>query len=195
MGEMTEEELLKKYNALYLEIVMRYKDEIERGETLYVAELPKLITPQDETVLGVTNKIKSAFPSYSFEENFEEAACQAHKYVKESILTIEPPIQFWLKPSEVVSIGAGDVFDKMVLLCTILIGLGNISAKIITLVKDDKKNHMIYAEFREKRLAIDAENGISEVKSKEELLAKMGLQKDSEMTAYEFNDKMYNNLL
>lgn len=191
---MSEEDLLKKYNALYLEMIMRYKEAIEQGEKLYVAELPKLITPQDETVIGVVNKIKSAFPNYNFEENFRDAAKQAHRYVKESIATLSPPIQFWLKPGQAVSIGAGDIFDKVVLLCSMLIALGNLSTKIITVVKDDKKKHMIYCEFKEKRIVIDVENGISEVKSEEELLAEMGVHKEGEITAYEFNDKMYNNL-
>jgi hypothetical protein len=191
---MEEEELLKKYNALYLEILMRYKDEIEKGETLYVAELPKLITPQDETVLGEVNKIKNAFQAYSFEENFEEAARQAHRYVKESIVTLSPPIQVWLKPSEVVSIGAGDTFDKAVLLCTMLIALGNISTNIITAIKDEKKKYVIYLEFKEKRFAIEIENGMREVKSKEDLLLEMGVHDEGEITAYEFNDKMYNDL-
>jgi tricorn protease-like protein len=114
--------------------------------------------------------------------------------VKESIVTLSPPIQFWLKPSEVVSIGAGDTFDKAVLLCTMLIALGNISTNIITAIKDEKKKYVIYLEFKEKRFAIEIENGMREVKSKEDLLLEMGVHDEGEITAYEFNDKMYNDL-
>lgn len=192
---MKEEELLKKYSALYLEIIMRYKDEIEQGETLHVAELPKLITPQDEAVLSTVSKIKSAFSSYGYDDNFYDAALQAHRYVKERIVTLSPPIQFWLKPSQVVGLGAGDVFDKAVLLCSMLIALGNVSAKIITVIKDNTKKHVVYFEYREKMFAMDLENGVNELQSKDVLLISMGVQKELEMTAYEFNDKMYNDLM
>jgi len=61
---------------------MRYKDYIEENENLYVAELPKLITPDNESVVGLANKIKSQFPIYSYNENFPDAVRSAYSYVK-----------------------------------------------------------------------------------------------------------------
>lgn len=192
---MKEEELVKKYNALYLEMIMRYKDDIEQGETLYVAELPRLVTPQDEAVVSAVNKIKSAFPAYNYDQNFYDAALKAHKYVSEAIVTVSPPIQFWLKPSQVLNLGVGDIFDKAVLLCSMLIGLGNFSTKLISAIRENTKKHIVYCEYKEKLLTMDLENGVGEVQDKVALLEQMKIEKDSEMTAYEFNDKMYNNLV
>ncbi len=193
-GDMTEDELLKKYNGLYLEIIMRYKEAIEKGEKLYMAELPKLITPSDENVVSIVNRIKGSFQGYNYDQNFYDAAKQANAYIKDSIKTISSPIQFWLRPNQVISLEAGDVFDKMVLLCSMLIALGNASTKIITVVVNDSKKHAVYCEFGGKIVAIDAEGLVSEFDNKEALFERMGVKKESEIDAYEFNDKMYNDL-
>ncbi len=191
---MSEEESLKKYNGLYLEIIMRYKDAIESGEKLYVAELPKLITPQDEAVVSLAKSITSAFPSYKSEQDFYDAAKQAHKYVKDKITTLSPPIEFWLKPNQVLSLEAGDVFDKAVLLCSIMVAMGNVTTKILVVTKKANEEFLVYCEFKDKILAVNPEGNITEFQSKQELLDKMGVREDADITAYEFNDKMYNDL-
>jgi hypothetical protein len=192
---MQDEELTKKYNSIYLEIIMRYKDEIEKGETVYVADLPKLVTPNDESVVAVVKNITSSFPTYNFEENFLAAAQQAREYLKDKIITVSPPIQFWLKPNQVLSLQAGDAFDKVILLCSMLIALGNPSTKIITSIKENERKHLVYFEYKGELTYIDLENGMNKVNSKEELFEKIGVKKETEMIAYEFNDKMYGNLL
>jgi hypothetical protein len=192
---MQDEELTKKYNSLYLEIIMRYKDEIEKGETVYVADLPKLVTPADEAVVAAVKNITSSYPAYIFDENFLAAAQQAQEYVKDKIATVSSPIQFWLKPNQVISLQAGDSFDKAILLCSMLIALGNPSTKIITSIKDNERKHLIYFEYQNELLCIDLERGMDKVNSKEELFKRIGVNKETEMVAYEFNDKMYNNLL
>ena len=191
---MSEDELLKKYNALYLEMIMRYREKIEEGEKLHLAELPKLVTPGDESVVAAVNKIKGEFPSYTYEKDFAEAAGKARALVNDTIIRVSPPIQFWLKPSEVLSIGAGDVFDQAVLLCSMLISLGNPSAKVIASANGEVKNYAVYYEHNGKTVAMEMGKNISELKDKNELLAKMEIYMGSESTGYEFNDKMYNNL-
>lgn len=191
---MSEDGLLKKYNALYLEMIMRYKEKIEEGERLHVAELPKLVTPADETVVSTVNKIKSTFPSYNFEADFPDAAKKTYEFVTESVVRVSPPAEFWLRPSEVISIGAGDVFDQNVLMCSMLIGLGNMSTKVIVSVKNEEKAYAVYYEWNGKLAVLELGKGISELKDKNELLAKMGIYMGSEATGYEFNDKMYSDL-
>jgi hypothetical protein len=189
-------ETLKRYNQLYLEIIMRYKDYIEENENLYVAELPKLITPDNESVVGLANKIKSQFPIYSYNENFPDAVRSAYSYVKESILLVNLPIQFWLKPEEVIRCGAGDIFDKATLLCSLIIALGNVSTKLIIKVKDSEREFIVYSEFNKGIIAVDLERGVKEYKSRDELLKAMGVYEESEeMNVYEFNDKMYNSII
>ena len=189
-------ETLKRYNQLYLEIIMRYKEYIEENENLYVAELPKLITPDNESVVGLANKIKSQFPIYNYNENFPDAVRSAYSYVKENILLVNLPIQFWLKPEEVIRCGAGDIFDKATLLCSLIIALGNVSTKLIIKVEDSEREFVVYSEFNNGIIAVDLERGVKEYKSREELLKAMGVyEENEEMNVYEFNDKMYNSII
>ncbi|MFP3278445.1 MAG: hypothetical protein RXO43_02695 [Candidatus Micrarchaeota archaeon] len=189
-------ETLKRYNQLYLEIIMRYKEYIEENENLYVAELPKLITPDNESVVGLANKIKSQFPIYNYNENFPDAVRIAYSYVKDNILLVNLPIQFWLKPEEVIRCGAGDIFDKATLLCSLIIALGNVSTKLIIKVEENEREFVVYSEFNNGIIAVDLERGVKEYKSREELLKAMGVYKENEeMNVYEFNDKMYNSII
>jgi hypothetical protein len=189
-------ETLKRYNQLYLEIIMRYKEYIEENENLYVAELPKLITPDNESVVGLANKIKSQFPIYNYNENFPDAVRIAYSYVKENILLVNLPIQFWLKPEEAIRCGAGDIFDKATLLCSLIIALGNVSTKLIIKVEDSEREFVVYSEFNNSIIAVDLERGVKEYKSREELLKAMGVyEENEEINVYEFNDKMYNSII
>ncbi|MGC8776775.1 MAG: hypothetical protein ACP5P2_02405 [Candidatus Micrarchaeia archaeon] len=195
--EDKEIETLKRYNQLYLEIIMRYKDYIEENENLYVAELPKLITPDNESVVGVANKIKSSFPEYKYEDNFPDAVRLAYSYVKDEIFLASLPIQFWLKPEEVIRCGAGDIFDKATLLCSLIIALGNASTKIVIKVEGSEREFVVYSEFNGGIIAVDLEKGVKEYRSKDELFDDMGISKGGgeDLTAYEFNDKMYNPII
>ena len=194
MAEVNDTELLRKYNLLYLEIIMRYKDYIEENENVNVSQLPNLVTPEDEGVVGAANKIKSMFTSYTFEQNFHDAAKQAYGYVKEDISNISPPIDFWLTPSQVIKTGAGDIFDKAVLLCSMLIALGNVSTRIVIFVRQTERKFIVYSETEGKIIAFDMEGGMQEFTSKEKLLERFEIKTGEDTTAYEFNDKMYNDL-
>lgn len=188
-------ELLRKYNLLYLEIIMKYRGYIEENENLSVAELPNLVTPEEENVVGFANNLKSTIQNYSFEQNFKEASEKAYKYVKNTITQVDLPIEFWLSPNQVIKSGAGDIFDKAVLLCSLLIALGGVSTRIVVVTRSDERRFVVYSEYGKGLIAFDIENEISEFSSKEELLSKLKIKEGEEVTAYEFNDKMYNNLV
>lgn len=189
---MDEKDLLERYNKIYLSVIMRYKDSIEENENLYIAELPKLILPQDASVVAVARNITSVFPAYEYENDFRNALKMAYEYVSKEVAAVSLPIQFWQRPNETISNGAGDLFDKAVLLCSIMISLGAIPSKIIIAVKEDgERNFLVYTEYKGKILFVDIEQGVGELESKEGLLKKLNIGKDSEISAYEFNDKMY----
>ncbi len=188
--EIDEKELLKKYNDLYLEVIMRYKDHIEEKENLYVAELPRLIMPDDDTVRALAKTLTGKFQEYRYEENFLDAAKLAFEYVKNIIFNVSLPIQFWLKPAQTINYGAGDLFDKSVLLCSLLIALGNVSAKIIIVSGETERWFIVYFEFKEKVTAMNIEDGIKEYGRRDDLIAGLGLE-NTDRSAYEFNDKMY----
>jgi hypothetical protein len=191
---MPEDKLLEKYNSLYLEVILRYKEYIEERETLHVAELPTLVTPDDEAVVSSVKNIKAMFSSYGYGADFLEAAREAEWYVRERITAISLPIQFWLRPSQTINLEAGDVFDKAVLLCSLLIGLGNVSSKIVTVVDGANRKLAVYCEFNDRILFFDMEGKMAEFGTKDEMLSSMRIGRGADVTAYEFNDKMYNNL-
>ncbi|MGI0141882.1 MAG: hypothetical protein ACREBF_04530 [Candidatus Micrarchaeales archaeon] len=192
--DTSQEALLKKYNQLYLAMILRYKDYIEEQENLNVAELPKLITPQDDDVLNVANRIKNTFDPYSYHDNYVAAAKRAYDYVKSEIASVSLPIEFWLRPSDTIKSGAGDIFDQATLLCSILIALGNIGAKVITVVKPTERRFVVYSEFNGNIIAFDLEKGYGGFDNQERLFDSLALKGD-DITAYEFNEKMYNDLV
>ncbi|MGC8671371.1 MAG: hypothetical protein ACP5TJ_00550 [Candidatus Micrarchaeia archaeon] len=190
----SENEELKRYNQLYLDIIMRYKDYIEENENLSVAQLPTLVTPDDPAIVSFANTLKTKYTNYLFDKNFYEAAKQAHKYVNESIAKAVLPIEFWLKPSETLAAKAGDTLDKATLLCSILIALGNSTSKIIISTSDSTRQVGVYCEFNGKLLYFDIDGGFSEFSTKEELLESLGIGNGKAEAAYEFNNHMYNDL-
>jgi len=192
---MDDSESLKTYNNIYLEIIMRYKDDIEIKEELHMADLPRLVTPSDESVGLVSKDIQSKFPAYNFEQDFPEAARLAYEYVRNNIAQVYIPIQFWLKPAQTIRFSAGDIFDKAVLLCSILVALGNVSSRIIVVARDAERIFIVYSEFAGRIIAIDVEKGIKEYQNIDELLRELKVDDAENTTAYEFNDKMYRNIV
>lgn len=190
-----ESDALKKYNKIYLSIIMRYKDYIEEHEGLYVTELPRLVTPEDSAVEAVASTIRNSLPAYAYERDFLEAARLAQLYVKEKISSVSIPIRFWQRPAETLANSAGDPFDKAVLLCSILIALGGVPTKIIIAASDEKRDFLVYSEYRGELVVVDMEKGVSSAHSKEDLLSRLKIGIDPGMSAYEFNDKMYSNIL
>ncbi len=183
-----DEDLLKKYNDLYLSVIMRYRDYIEENENLYVAELPGLVTPEDDAVVSFAEGIKGS--SYSYDTDFASAAVSARRYV-DSLSTISLPIQFWQRTSETMRNAAGDAFDKAVLLCSILIALGNTSSRVLVLTREAERSIAVYFEHAGLTTYIDIEKGIRVFDSKESMLREAMGRTGSESTAYEFNDRMY----
>lgn len=191
---MADEKMLEKYSGLYLEIIMRYRDYIEEKETMYMAELPTLVTPSDDAVLSKVKSIKSMFRAYDYDEDFYSAAKEAHWFVRDKIIAVSLPIQFWLRPGQTMKLEVGDVFDKTVLLCTLLIALGNATAKVLATINDTEKRFVVHCEFSGKILLFDMGRGITEFATRAEMLESLGIGKDDSISAYEFNDKMYDNL-
>ncbi len=191
--------MLKAYNSIYLEIITRYKDYIEEKEGLYLTDLPKLVTPENEGVMLLAKELEGNFPAYLYDDNFEEAAGLAYAYVKDRIANVSIPIQFWLTPSQTIRYGAGDIFDKAVLLCSMLIAMGNVSSRVMVVVKNNDRHFVVYSEFKDRIIGMDMESGLKTYGSMDAMLEQNGIDKDSEndedTTAYEFNDKFYRDIV
>ncbi|MGC8687348.1 MAG: hypothetical protein ACP5RM_01460 [Candidatus Micrarchaeia archaeon] len=181
----------EKISQLYLAIIMRYKDLIEEKERLSVAELPTLVTPKDSRVIMAVEQIKGQFSNYTYEENFIEAAKKSFDFVKNSIEDITLPVQFWLTPADTLNFGIGDFIDKNILLCSMLIQLGNPSSKVLVTI-DSSMQAFVYFEYNKQFYLLDQKDGIREFGSKDLLYNSVLVDKDS--TAYEFNNQTYSDI-
>ncbi|MEM0149475.1 MAG: hypothetical protein QXW10_01100 [Candidatus Micrarchaeaceae archaeon] len=186
-----ETEKLEKLNQFYLAIILRYKELIEEKEELSISELPTLVTPKDERVVAKAEEIKRNFLSYTYGRDFYEAAKRAFEFVKKEIDEIVTPVQFWLTPAETLSFRIGDPMDKNVLLCSLLLQLGNPSAKVLVEV-NNAMSAFVYFEFNGKYYLLDIKSGIREFSGKDALYGSVINSDDS--TAYEFNNQMYNDI-
>jgi hypothetical protein len=184
-----------KLNQVYLAIISRYKDVIEEREHLSVAELPTLVKPKDERILRKAEEIKSSFGIFSYKQNFYEASIDAFYFVRNNIADAAMPVQFWLAPEETMSFGIGDLLDRNVLLCSLLIALGNPSTKVLVVIRDGGRKVLTYYEFEGKAYSfdlLDLSHGFKSHESREEMIRRLGLVEED--TAYEFNDNTYQDI-
>jgi hypothetical protein len=187
-GDALERE--SRYNRIYLSIIERYKDYIEEKESLSVAELPTMITPKEPLIVKKAEEIKASFSLYTYDLNFMEAANKAFNFVKEQIEEMVLPLQFWLSPKETLSFMMGDAVDRSLLLCSLLIALGNASAKVLMIMADEKERKVfVHCEFNERLYLFNMEDKIEEFGTPEEMI--MYAEINENATAYEFNDHAY----
>jgi len=176
-------------NQLYLAIISRYKDYIEEKEELSVAELPTLVTPKADAVIRKANAIKADFSTYNYDKDFIDAALKAFEFVKGEVDEIALPIQFWLTPDETMRFKVGDRIDRNILLCSILISLGNPSSKVFVLKTEEMRRIYVYFEFGPKTLLMDIDSGIREFPDAKAMVSSFSIKEDD--TAYEFNNQSY----
>ena len=189
MDENEDLDYLSRVNKLYSFIIKKYQDYIESSETRSIADMPRLVTPESERVADVVSFIKSKFPSYLYENDFYGASLQALEYMKNNIKDIVMPVQFWLKPDAVINLGLGEDIDKNVLLCSLLIALGNYSSKVLVVSNDSKKRVFVYYEFNYRFFLIDIKGEIELFDSNKDLFSYVGIDDNSD--AYEFNNLSY----
>ncbi len=145
----SEDELVRRINSLYLTVILRYKESIEQGEALYIPDLPRLVEPENKSVVVLADSIKGEFDGYSYERDFERAAKSAYDYIRGHVSTVSLPIQFWQKPDETLDNKIGDAFDKSTLFCSILAALGSASAKVVLVVDGSKDVAVFFSSARE----------------------------------------------
>ena len=181
-----------RLNNLYLAIISRYKEYIEEKEGLSVAELPTLVTPNSEKVTEKANWIKSKFLNYTYDKDFYDASMMAFGFVNDETEDVVLPLQFWISPDEVITFMMGDIMDKAILLCSLLIKLGNPSARVFVKMDDSARRVFVYHEFGSKFHVLECGKEKREFNSRDDVL--QSLQFNEDTVAYEFNNQMYADL-
>ncbi len=179
-------------NKIYLAVISRYKNYIEEKENISIAELPRYITPKNAEIIKEADRIKASYENYDYEKNFYDASVVAYDFVKNEIEEISIPLEFWFYPNEILEFKLGDILDKNILLCSLLISLGNPSVKVFVTINDTKRNIFVYYEFNNKIYKLDLRDKISVFNSKEEIMAELLI--NEETISYEFNDNIYLNI-
>ncbi len=179
----------RRLNQIYLAIISRYKDYIEEKEGLSVAELPTLVMPSEQRVASKVDEIKASSLNYSYDDNFYSASVDAYNFVRMEIEDTILPLQFWLTPEETLEFMMGDSMDKNILLCSLLIKLGNPSAKVFVKMPESTRKVFVYYEFKDKFYLMDLENNVQEFENRGLMLKRLDIQ--GETIAYEFNNQMY----
>ncbi|MCL5427877.1 MAG: hypothetical protein M1321_01720 [Candidatus Marsarchaeota archaeon] len=137
-------EVIRRTSAVYLTVILRYRDYIESSEALYIPDLPRLIEPENVAVAALAERIKSSFDDYDYDRDFQDAAAKAYEYIKDYVSTIALPIQFWQKSNETLDNRAGDFFDKSVLFCSVLVALGCAGARVVLLLDGSREVAVCY---------------------------------------------------
>ncbi len=177
------------FSRICLAIISRYKDYIEEKENLSVAELPTLVTPHNQRIETKAAELKASMQGYGYDNDFREAALKAYNFVKEEIGQITLPLQFWLTPEETLDFRLGDSIDRNILLCSLLICLGNPSTRVLVRSSDSRREVMVYYKHAGRTCLMDLAGSIKEFDSPKAALESLHASEDE--TMYEFNDSMY----
>lgn len=174
---------------------MRYKTYIEQSENLYLPDTPKLITPDSDEVFAFVISIKNEVEPYDFKSNFYEASIKVLEKLEAKISILQLPIQYWQTPSETLLNGIGDMLDYYSLLCSILISLGGVATKVLVLSIEDNSKVVVYSEdINNNVLLFEHSKEVKKFKNKELMFKYLIDKNNSDITAYEFNDKLYRDL-
>jgi hypothetical protein len=149
-------EKLETQAAYYRKIISRYAALVNENEEKTVPELKALVDKASETVQqlkaqaleqAAANKKAAGTLAgdwqYDYEKDFLFAAEPAFAIVR-GIRQVhsEASVSFWLSQKEVVELGAADVFDKALLLCSLLQALGA-QAKVLVLELENNAIHPV----------------------------------------------------
>jgi hypothetical protein len=189
----SELEVSKRRELIYKKIIERYRELIEAGESKSIPELRSLVRPQSSSVIELKDKLTKEFKPYDYERDFVTAAQKAYEFVKDEIKTEHVNIEFWLSPKDILELNAADEMDKAILLCSLLIALGNKTAKVVVEMKGGLKHAFVMFSFSNRYYLFDPVHDINLAGSKEILEAQISTEKDEEnKLVYEFNDTEYN---
>lgn len=185
-------ETYRRRAALYRKIIDRHRELIEASESKSIPELKELIRPQDSALLEAKSQLLKEFSEYSYERDFLKAAQKAYELVTNEIKTEPLPLEFWLSPADILELKVADEMDKAILLCSLLISLGNKTANVVVEIKGDFRHAFVMFEFEGKNHLLDPVHKMNLTGEKESLLRQALSKEEESRVVYEFNDVEYN---
>ncbi|MEW6528261.1 MAG: hypothetical protein AB1391_00065 [Candidatus Micrarchaeota archaeon] len=140
---------------IYELILLRYREKIEENEHKSISELRGHISPYNEFVKQLNERLCFELKPYEYEKHFPVAVQNCVDYIK-SIKNIELPVSFWIDFKTMDELKAGDLIDQALLLTSLLRSFGSPTAKI--LITKSKKVYVGY-EWKGERYIINPESG------------------------------------
>lgn len=186
---------------VYKRIIERYSDTIGLMEDKTIPELKAMVSPENSAVVSIKERIfeglkgENAAWEYSFERDFPAFMEKALDYCNSlKPVNAELSVSYWMKPEEIVELGAADPFDKAIFLCALLESAGGNPRVRVLELEGNFKHAVVLMELGGKMLLLDpscsrkAEEGASD----EEVLQKHYLEgKKIVRSIYEFSDADY----
>ncbi|MCD6229188.1 MAG: hypothetical protein J7K00_00095 [Candidatus Diapherotrites archaeon] len=187
-------------NKLYQTVIDRYADAVESGESKTSAQMKSLVNPKDKVVATLVARFMSGVEGYKFETEYLKVARGAFDWLRSNIVVVPHDMKssFWLSLDEVVSKKIGSSEEASILLCSVLKGIGDENAKVVTVLLDDGTRHsFVETTFREKFFIFDLQaNDFFEFYGVEETVKKKYNFNGHKIKKYlyEFNDGNYSQL-
>jgi len=125
MEDLAPETKVKIYHL----ILSRYKEHIEKHERSSLSELRQMITPYNDFIKSLRDKIIEDLQPYSYEKHFFSAVQKVTEYIR-SIKNIKLDIVFWMSFEELDSLKAGPLIDQAIFLTSLLRSLGSNDTKV-----------------------------------------------------------------
>ncbi len=115
---------------IYMLVVNRYRDLISEKEERSVSEIRQRVSPYNDLVKSLRDRLLSDFHPYTYERDFMQAAQGAISHVTE-MKTFRMLIPFWMTFEEMEELKAGGVMDKALLLTSLLRALDSRDARVM----------------------------------------------------------------
>lgn len=140
---------------IYELIISRYKDKIEENEHKSISELRERISPYNDFVKQLGEKLSADLKPFEYEKHFPSALQNCVEYIK-GVRNIELPVSFWIDFKIMDELKAGDLIDQALLLTSLLRFFGSPSAKMS--ITKSRKVYVGY-EWKGEQYLINPESG------------------------------------
>lgn len=115
---------------IYTLMVSRYKDLISEQEERSVSEIRQQVSPYNEHLKSIRDRLISEISPYEYERNFFQAVQRVLHFIRE-IKTCRFLLTFWMKFEEIDELKVAGIMDKAILLAALLRSLDSKDVKVM----------------------------------------------------------------